>query len=108
MAVTIAVVKRSVEGNRQTVYADVTGPASYTTGGEDLSQSDLNKLLARPGGKIGEVTFFAAEDSTGGHALVLDRANSKVLYFNGTTQIAATTNLSAVTARVAVSSVVNG
>ena len=108
MAVTITVRKTSIEGNRKTVYADVTGPASYTTGGEALSQADLNKLLGTPGAKIGDIALFDAEDSTAGHALVLDRTNSKVMYFNGTTQIANAVNLSAVTARVAASSVVNG
>lgn len=108
MAVTITVRKRSVAGNRKTVYADITGPASYSTGGEALSQGDLNKLVDGPGAKIGDIALFDAEDSTGGHALVLDRTNSKVMYFNGTTQIAAATNLSAITARVAVTSVVNG
>lgn len=108
MAVTITQVKAVVGGNESKRYFDITGPASYTTGGEALSQSDLNKLTGRPGAKIGELASFAAENSTGGHAAVLDRANSKVMYFNGTTQIANATNLSAVTVRVSVSTVVNG
>ena len=108
MAVTITVRKRIVRGNEQVIVADITGPASYTTGGEALSQSDLNRLLGRPGGRIGEIEIADFEPSTGGHSLVLDRANSKVMYFNGTTQIANATNLSAVVARAAFSSVVHG
>lgn len=108
MAVTIAVRKRIVRGNESVVTCNITGPASYTTGGETLSQSDLNKLLARPGGKISEIELFDAEPSTGGHSVVLDRTNSKVMYFNGTTQIAALADLSTVTVRTSVSAVVNG
>lgn len=108
MAVTITTRKHSVEGNRSTVYVDITGPASYTTGGEALTQSNLNQLAGRPGAVIGELVLFDAEDSTGGHALVLDRTNSKIMYFNGTTQIGAAVNLSTVTARVAVTTLVNG
>lgn len=108
MAVTIAVRKRAVRGNEQVVYADVTGPASYTTNGEALSAADLVKLVGKPGALIGDIVLFAAEDSTAGHALALDRTNSKVKFFNGTTEITAATNLSAVSARVMVVSLANG
>lgn len=113
MAVTIANRKKSVEGNRATVYCDVTGPASYAAGGEVLSQADLNQLVGKPGARIGDIIEFAAEatgtnGTLGGHALILDRTNSKIAYFNGTTQIAGATNLSTFTSRVAVTSLVNG
>ncbi len=107
MAVTIVKRGEAIRGNDKVRFVDITGPASYATGGEALSQNDLNQLTGRPGSKIGELISFQAENSTAGHTLVLDRVNSKVMYFNGTTQIAATTNLSAVVARVDVSTVVN-
>ncbi len=102
MAVTISVVKRAVRGNERVAYVDITGPASYTAGGEALSAADLRKILGEAGSTIGQITRFDAEQSTGGHTLVLDRANSKVMYFDGTTQIVAAVNLSAVSARVEV------
>jgi len=96
----LAVAKDNQGRKRRLV--EITGPASYTTGGEALSQGDLDRLM-EAGRGIGDVIKFEAEHSTGGHTLVLDRANSKVMYFNGTTQIGAATNLSAVTVRVDVS-----
>lgn len=108
MAVTIAVRKNINAGNSRRRIVDITGPASYTTGGETLSQSDLNVLCGAPGSKIGDITMFDSEDSTGGHALVLDRTNSKVMYFNGTTQIGNAVNLSAIVARAEVVTTVNG
>lgn len=111
MAVTISSpVKRVVRGNERATYVDVTGPASYTTGGEALSAADIVKLAGgRVGAVIGDIVQFDAEPSTAGHTVALDRTNSKVMYFNGTTQIANGVNLSAVTVRVAVThSVSNG
>jgi hypothetical protein len=108
MAVSIAVRKRSVRGNEQAVYVDITGPASYTTGGESLSAADLVKLVGKPGALIGDIVQFDAETPTTGQSLALDRTNSKVMYFNGTTQITAAVNLSAVVARAVITSVVNG
>lgn len=111
MAVTISTpVKRVVRGNERVAYVDLTGPASYTTGGEALSAADIVKLCGgKAGAVIGDIVSFDAEPSTAGHTVVLDRANSKIMYFNGTTQIAAATNLSAVTVRAAVThSVSNG
>lgn len=108
MAVAITVRKRSVQGNAQTTYVDVVGPASYTTGGEALATADLVKLVGKPGAVIGDIVLFNDETTNGGHRLFLDRTNSKVMYWNGTTQIANATNLSTFTARVGITSVVNG
>jgi hypothetical protein len=102
MAVTITNKGKVVRGNERVRYVDITGPASYTTGGEALSASDLKALTDTDRGVIGDILQFDAESSTGGHTLVLDRTNSKIMYFNGTTQIANATNLSAVTVRAAV------
>lgn len=108
MAVTLAVVKTINAGNSRRRIIDVTGPASYTTGGEALTQANLNVLVGQPGSKIGDIQGFQAENSVLGHIVVLDRANSKVMYWDGTTQIANATNLSAVVARVEIITTVNG
>lgn len=102
MAVTITSKKVVVAGNARVRYVDITGPASYTTGGEALSAADLKALTSPTYGAIGDIIQLDAETSTGGHAVALDRANSKIMYFNGTTQIANAVNLSAITVRAAV------
>lgn len=102
MAVSITVKKRGAEGSAKVAYVDITGPASYTTGGETLSASDLKTLIGDPSAVIGDIDHFDAEVTNGGHTLFLDRTNSKILFFNGTTQITAATNLSTFTARVRV------
>lgn len=102
-----APIRRTRQGNLRKVIVDMTGPASYTTGGEVLTLAQYNALfpethanaLALPA-NANNIILFVAEDSTGGHAAVLDRANLKVMYFNGTTQITNATNLSSVTVRV--------
>lgn len=107
MAVSFSVVRRSRQGNLRKVIVDMTGPASYTTGGEVLTIAQYNALFPETHGSAGalpananNILVFMAEDSTGGHAVALDRTNLKVMYFNGTTQIANATNLSAITQRV--------
>lgn len=107
MAVTLTRRGISVEGNRRTVYHDIVGPASYTTGGEALTTSDLNALLAKPGAVIGDILSFTPEITGGGHALFLNRATSKVQYFNGTTEIANAVNLSTFTSRAGITFVAN-
>lgn len=109
MAVSFSVVRRSRQGNLRSVIVDMTGPASYTTGGEALTVAQYNALFPETHGNANalpananNILVFDAEPSTGGHTFVLDRANLKVMAFNGTTQITAATNLSAVTARVAI------
>jgi hypothetical protein len=106
MPVTIAVQRRRRVGSTREVTVDITGPASYLTNGEVITAAQVANLfpevspnaVAIPTNLNG-VLEFRAEDSTAGHAIALDRANLKFKYFNGTTEIAATTNLSAVVAR---------
>lgn len=106
MAVTIASVRRRRVGSTREIIVDITGPASYTTGGEAITAAQLAALMpevfpnitALPA-NLNSILQFDCEGSTGGHACVLDRANLKFMYFNGTTQITAATNLSAVTVR---------
>lgn len=102
MAVTIAQKLRAGEGSSKVNYVDITGPASYTTGGEALSASDLKSLIGDVNALIGDINHFDAEVTGGGHTLFLNRATSKVQFFNGTTEIANATNLSTFTSRVRV------
>jgi len=106
MAVTFAVVRRSRQGNLRKVIVDVTGPASYTTNGEAVTAAQIAALFPETSGNLtaapanlNQIIQWDAEGTTGGHAVVLDRANLKVKYYNGTTEIANATNLSAVVAR---------
>lgn len=106
MAVSISNVRRLRQGNLREVIVDITGPASYSSGGETITLAQLQALapeafanLAALPSNLNAFLQFDAEGSTGGHALVLDRANLKFMYFNGTTQIAGAVNLSAITIR---------
>lgn len=104
MAVTIAIVKRLNAGNRRQVLADVTGPASYTTGGETLTVAQQNQLFPELGQAATvsfatPTTFFQSERNSTGQQLVLDRTNNKMMFFAAGAEVASTTNLSAVTVR---------
>ena len=110
MAVTIANVRRSRAGNIRKVYVDITGPASYTTNGEVLTVAQLQALapevwsgLQAVPANLNAILKFDAETPITGQAVVLDRATLKVKYYNGTTEIANATNLSAVVTRVEIS-----
>lgn len=111
MAVTIA--KRATGSrvgfdNAKVRIVDVTGPASYTTNGEALSTADLAALSEPAIGGVGAIAYFNGQSPTG-HQCILDIANSKMKFYNGTTEIANTTNLSTVVCRcLVVYSVVNG
>lgn len=110
MAVTIANVRRSRAGNIRKVFCDITGPASYTTNGEVLTLAQLQALapeiwanLQALPTTLNLIIMFNAETPTTGQAVVLDRTNLKVKYYNGTAEIANATNLSAVVTRVEIS-----
>lgn len=110
MAVTIANVRRSRAGNVRKVYVDVTGPASYTTGGEVLTVAQLQALapeiwanLQAVPANLNQVLKFDAETPITGQAVVLNRATLKIMYFNGTAEIANATALNAVVTRVEIS-----
>jgi hypothetical protein len=105
MAVTIAQVRKAAEGSAKTNYVDITGPASYTTGGEALTQANLNALVGDVGSVIGDLNHFDAEVTSGGHTLYLNRATSKIQFFNGTTEIANATNLSTFTSRARIAKI---
>jgi hypothetical protein len=100
MALTITVARRGVSGPSYYTDADVTGDASYPTGGEALAAADLVKILGRNGGAAGDIQYMDSEVATGtGIVWQLDRANTKLMAWDGNAEVADTTNLSAVTAR---------
>lgn len=110
MAVTIAVFSeanrgRNVQGRDRVVFANVTGPSSYTTGGETLTLAQLKALCPGLGTTLAnwsKVKFFVSEDDTSGRRWVLDRTNTKLLCFDADSEVANAVNLSAVTIRVCV------
>jgi hypothetical protein len=107
-AVTIGTAKgkqRVVQGSRS-LFVDIVGPASYLTGGEILTAAQLNELMPEYGGNLGAVAadfakieFFESEFDTAARYIIYDRATGKLMYWQGNTQIANATNLSAVTLR---------
>lgn len=99
MAVTLNNVRRIVAGNHVRIVGSVTGPASYTTGGETLSAAQIAALT--DGDSTTALTSCLSFDSEVEPAnfrnLTLDRTNKKILFAAGATQVAGATNLSAVT-----------
>lgn len=98
MAVTLAhvgEVSPDVFGGLRVAFVDITGPASYTTGGEALAPADI--------GFSQDIFFLVGEG--GGYILQYDRTNDKILYYWGPTsagalpQVDSATNLSGVTIR---------
>jgi hypothetical protein len=104
VAVTIAITKRVVAGQKREVYADITGPASYTTGGETLTAAQQAALMPEldpsPVLNFTKVVFFQSEvEPANLRALVLDKTNNKMLFTVAGAQVANATNLSAVVIR---------
>lgn len=96
MAITIGTVNLSnrnhVVGNRREVVCDVTLDNSYPTGGYTLTLATL--------GVDGVTDYVFAFATTTGHTFTYNYATSKLMAWNGTTQIANTTDLSAVVVRL--------
>lgn len=105
MGFTITVLKRGHEGNHRTALVDFTGDSSYPTGGEVLAVADLVKLMPElrfdtaVAADAAKLEALVSELDTTGRQLVLDRANCKLMVFDGGVEIANATNLSAVTIR---------
>src|SRR4051812_25226243 len=98
MAVTAAVVKRQARGVGYEVIADITGPASYTTGGETLTAAQQAALMpelgASPALDFSKVQMFQAEvEPANLRSLVLDKTNNKMLFTVAGAQVANLTNL---------------
>lgn len=101
MAVTISNIRHNVVGNVREVTFDVTGPASYTTGGEALTADQLNQLMPQFAGRLAatdsdKVSFFVSDTNLNDQHLILDKTNDKIMYFTNAGQVGAATNLSAV------------
>lgn len=106
MAVTLNVVEQAVTEEGYISFVDVTGPASYTTGGEVLTAAQVNQLMPRLGGgaalaDVSKIQFVHSETGPGGHSVAIDRTNQKVLFFIGP-QVAGSTNLGTTTVRIRV------
>lgn len=104
MAVTITNVKKHRESTSYKSSFDVTGPASYTTGGETLTAAQQAQLFPENGAPaaadFSKATFFESEvETANARYCILDKTNNKMMFFAGSTQVANATNLSAVTIR---------
>lgn len=104
MAVTMAVVRRTKLANLRQVIVDITGPASYTTGGEALTAAQQAFLMPEQSPNIltqdwTKVIVFDAEVSAttvpAFLSCILDRAGAKIWYTTAGAQTANATNLSA-------------
>lgn len=94
------------DGTRRRVV-EITFDNSYATGGEAISAGDLVALTDAqpPSGaawSVLDIVRFDAEAGQAGHHVALDRANQKLKAFNGTTEIANATDLSALVVRATV------
>lgn len=102
MAVTIANVQRNVNGIWRETSFDVTGPASYTTGGEALTAAQINQIMPEYAGRLAatdsdKAYMFVSDTNLSDQHIVLDKVNDKAMYFTNAGQVGAATNLSAVT-----------
>lgn len=102
MAVSIANVTHNVVGNKRRTAFEVTGPASYTAGGEALTAAQINQLMPHYAGQLAatdsdKVLFFASDRDSSDRYMILDKANDKIMYFTNAGQVTAATNLSSVT-----------
>lgn len=77
-------------GSQKVLNREITMSSSYATGGDTLNLATALGL-----NRITQVVF----EGDGGYTLVYDAANGKILAYNGTTQIANTTDLSSVAQR---------
>lgn len=99
MAVVFNNVRRIVAGNSVRIVGSVTGPASYTTGGETLTAAQIGALT--DGDSTTALTANLSWDSevepTNFRATVLDRTNKKLLFVTAFAQVANATDLHLVT-----------
>jgi hypothetical protein len=84
-----------VAGVRRRHIGTYTGPASYATGGDSLTPSDLGL------GSTEHVSFELATDGTNFRLILYDHANEKAVWIvpNTGNEVGATTDLSAYSAR---------
>lgn len=99
--VTITPKRKNYSNNRVRQSFDVGFTGTYATNGDTIAAAELAKLV--PDRKVvtdlNFVDLFISELGALGYALYFDRTNLKVKVFNGTTEIANATNLTAVVVR---------
>lgn len=97
MANTVSVFLDTIEGVDSTVYADVTFSGTYATGGETLTPDSFGLSV------IKDVTATVSSLSTVTNVATFDRATGKlILVAPAGTQVANSTSLTGVTAKVRV------
>jgi len=79
------------------VHAVLTGSGSYATNGDTINFGSSFGLIGHGKTTPDQPTAIYFSPSSGGHSAFYDKANNKVKVFNGTTEIANTTSLSAFT-----------
>lgn len=108
MAVTFNVVKRISGGSARRVLVDITGPASYTTGGEALTTAQFAYLFPEVASNASsadwtKVQLFDSECAVATTPAflqaALDKTNGKMAFTTAGAQVGAATNLSAQTVR---------
>jgi hypothetical protein len=91
MGVTVSAMRKTVEGDRAVRYFTLTFDASYPTGGEALTDTDMG---------LRGCDFFMSElMSANGKQVVWDRTNDKALIFDGGAEVSNGTDQSAVVIR---------
>jgi hypothetical protein len=95
MAVTLSNVKRVLDNNAFRIVGTCTGPASYTTGGELLTATQIKQLTnGASSTSLASVAVFDSEvESANFRSLVLDRTNLKVMFVAGATQVTNATDI---------------
>lgn len=111
MSVTVTLVKDcGPVGAGYEAIVDLTGDASYATGGEALAAAELQSMMPRlskgeilaDAASCAKVQSLLSERSVSGHEVTLDRTNVKLLFWAAGAEAANLANLSAVTVRARV------
>jgi hypothetical protein len=92
--------KPDVIGKRKITFSDVTFDSSYATGGLAFAASGSKLNVAS--NKIVGVAVIGGNAASAAYRITYDTANKKLLAYSGASQVASTTDLSAITVRVAV------
>jgi len=94
MAATVTTVKSFVTGDRRVSIVNVTGDASYATGGYALTNQQI-------GGDL-ETDLVIPTTATTGHTAAWNASTGKLMFFAGGTEVTNATNVSTVTVPVLV------
>ena len=105
-SLTYSTVARIVAGNERVRVVDVTADGTYSTSGYTLAAADYSALFGAPAtitttASLTNAVFAVCETNVGGVTATLDRANSKMLFWEAGAQ--ATTTISSKVVRFKVS-----